>query len=70
MKVLLEWKMSETYTAWVDTDIDGSLYIIIPEELIGELGWRVGENITWIDNKDESYTLRKDNEVYKETGSD
>ena len=63
MKVLLEWKMSETYTAWVDTDIDGSLYIIIPEELIGELGWRVGENITWIDNKDGSYTLRKDNEV-------
>ena len=62
--------MSETYTAWVDTDIDGSLYIIIPEELIGELGWRVGENITWIDNKDESYTLRKDNEVQKETGSD
>jgi bifunctional DNA-binding transcriptional regulator/antitoxin component of YhaV-PrlF toxin-antitoxin module len=63
MKVLLEWKMSETYTAWVDTDIDGSLYIIIPEELIGELGWKVGENITWIDNKDGSYTLRKDNEV-------
>jgi bifunctional DNA-binding transcriptional regulator/antitoxin component of YhaV-PrlF toxin-antitoxin module len=55
--------MSETYTAWVDTDIDGSLYIIIPEELIGELGWKVGENITWIDNKDGSYTLRKDNEV-------
>ena len=27
-----------------------------------ELGWKVGENITWIDNKDESYTLRKDNE--------
>jgi len=50
--------MSETYTAWVDTDIDGSLYIIIPEELIGELGWSVGENITWIDNKDGSFTLK------------
>lgn len=63
MKVLLEWKMSETYTAWVDTDIDGSLYIIIPEELIGELGWSVGENITWIDNKDGSFTVRRDNEI-------
>jgi len=55
--------MSETYTAWVDTDIDGSLYIIIPEELIGELGWRVGENITWIDNKDGTFNLRKEDVI-------
>ena len=63
MKVLLEWKMSETYTAWVDTDIDGSLYIIIPEELIEELGWKVGENITWIDNNDGSFTVRKEDVI-------
>ena len=63
MKVLLEWKMSETYTAWVDTDIDGSLYIIIPEELIAELGWRVGENITWIDNNDGSFSVRKEDVI-------
>jgi len=56
-------KMSKTYTAWVDTDIDGSLYIIIPEELIGELGWRVGENITWIDNKDGTFNLRKEDVI-------
>lgn len=55
--------MSETYTAWVDTDIDGSLYIIIPEELIEELGWKVGENITWIDNKDGSFTMRKEDVI-------
>jgi hypothetical protein len=55
--------MSKTYTAWVDTDIDGSLYIIIPEELIGELGWRVGENITWIDNKDGTFTVRKEDVI-------
>ena len=55
--------MSKTYTAWVDTDIDGSLYIIIPEELIGELGWRVGENITWIDNKDGTFNLRKEDVI-------
>ena len=55
--------MSKTYTAWVDTDIDGSLYIIIPEELIEELGWKVGENITWIDNKDGSFTVRKEDVI-------
>ena len=55
--------MSKTYTAWVDTDIDGSLYIIIPEELIAELGWRVGENITWIDNKDGTFNLRKEDVI-------
>jgi predicted aspartyl protease len=55
--------MSETYTAWVDTDIDGSLYIIIPEELIAELGWRVGENITWIDNNDGSFSVRKEDVI-------
>ena len=56
-------KMSKTYTAWVDTDIDGSLYIIIPEELIEELGWKVGENITWIDNNDGSFTVRKEDVI-------
>jgi hypothetical protein len=55
--------MSKTYTAWVDTDIDGSLYIIIPEELIAELGWRVGENITWIDNNDGSFSVRKEDVI-------
>lgn len=55
--------MSKTYTAWVDTDIDGSLYIIIPEELIEELGWKVGENITWIDNNDGSFTVRKEDVI-------
>lgn len=53
---------SKTYTSWVDTDIDGSYYIIIPDELFDDIGWKVGDNIKWVDNNDGSFSLRKINE--------
>jgi len=35
------------------------LYIELPDTLLEELGWRVGDNIEWIDNKDNSWTLKR-----------
>ena len=35
------------------------LYIELSDELLEKLGWKTGDNIEWIDNKDDSWTLKK-----------
>lgn len=35
------------------------LYIELPDALLADLGWSVGDNIEWIDNKDNSWTLKR-----------
>jgi hypothetical protein len=30
-----------------------------PVDLMAEVGWEIGDNITWTDNKDGSFTLSK-----------
>ena len=42
------------------TDDDGVL--TFPDELIEELGWKEGDVLQWIDNKDGSFSLVKPNE--------
>ena len=37
----------------------GELYLQFPDELIDQLGWRLGDELTWTDNKDGSWTLTK-----------
>ena len=39
----------------------GELYLQFPDELIDQLGWALGDELTWIDNKDGSWTLHKKN---------
>ena len=53
--------MNKTYTSKVE-DYIGELFFKIPDELIEELGWEVDDNITWIDNGDGSFSLRKDDD--------
>ena len=43
-------------------DYIGELFFKIPDELILELGWEVDDKISWIDNNDGSFSLRKINE--------
>jgi hypothetical protein len=38
---------------------DNDLIIKLPDELLEELKWFDGDKITWIDNKDGSFTLIK-----------
>ena len=41
----------------VPVDEDGIL--TFPDELMDKLGWKEGDELEWIDNKDGSFTLRK-----------
>ena len=34
-------------------------FIELPDDLIKEAGWNLGDNIEWIDNKDGSWTMKK-----------
>ena len=47
------------YTANVIEDENGEFLIPLPEDMLEELGWKVGDTIDWGDNKDGSYTLTK-----------
>ena len=53
--------MNKTYTSKVE-DYIGELFFKIPDELIEELGWEVDDKISWIDNNDGSFSLRKDDD--------
>ena len=44
----------------LQVDDDGVLKL--PDELIEELGWKLGDTLEWIDNKDGSLSLIKINE--------
>jgi hypothetical protein len=37
----------------------GEHYIEFPDDFLQESGWNEGDVIEWIDNKDNSWTLRK-----------
>jgi bifunctional DNA-binding transcriptional regulator/antitoxin component of YhaV-PrlF toxin-antitoxin module len=47
------------YTTKIEMDPSGEAYFQIPDELWDELGWEIGDTIQWLDNGDDSYTLRK-----------
>ena len=38
---------------------NNELVIPFPEEFVKELGWKEGDILTWIDNEDGTFTLRK-----------
>ena len=47
-----------TYTAEVQEDENGP-FIVFPDEMMAEVGWKEGDEIKWTDNGDGSYTLTK-----------
>ena len=42
--------------------VDDDGVLTFPDELIEELGWKEGDVLQWIDNKDGSFSLVKPNE--------
>jgi hypothetical protein len=42
-----------------DPEQPGELLLDLGNELCDELGWKSGDVIEWIDNKDGSWTLKK-----------
>jgi bifunctional DNA-binding transcriptional regulator/antitoxin component of YhaV-PrlF toxin-antitoxin module len=49
-----------TYVAKVEEDENGA-YIVFPDEMMEQVGWKEGDQIKWTDNGDGSYTLTKTN---------
>jgi len=55
--------MSE-YKSWVITleeadDGSGDLVLPFTDEILESVGWKTGDVIEWVDNKDGTWTLRK-----------
>ena len=50
---------SFTRTIVEDPDQPGELLLDLGNELCEQLGWQSGDTITWIDNQDGTFTLRK-----------
>lgn len=53
--------MNKTYHCQVieDPDDPEQLLIDLGTEVCAEMGWAVGDTLEWVDNKDGSWTLKK-----------
>ena len=47
----------------LEEDKDGNLVLPISDEMMAELGWKIGDNINWNDNKDGTWTMTKKQET-------
>lgn len=53
---------NHTWSARVEEDVNtGDYYLQLPDTLLEDMGWRVGDEINWLDNHDGSYTMSKKN---------
>ena len=43
--------------------VDDDGVLTFPDKLIEELGWKEGDVLQWIDNKDGSFSLKKHDET-------
>jgi hypothetical protein len=42
-----------------DPDHPGEFMLDLGDDLVTQLGWKVGDTVTWTDNKDGTWTLTK-----------
>jgi bifunctional DNA-binding transcriptional regulator/antitoxin component of YhaV-PrlF toxin-antitoxin module len=48
------------FTVAVHFDEETQDYVLpFPEELLEDLKWNIGDTLTWIDNLDGTYTIKK-----------
>jgi hypothetical protein len=50
----------------LEEDGEGNLVLPISNEMMAELGWKIGDNINWNDNKDGTWTMTKKQETETE----
>ena len=54
------------WTIIVEEDPEtGELLLPFSDELLEQVGWKIGDTIEWIDNKDGTWTMRKKDEDAK-----
>jgi hypothetical protein len=52
--------MNKSWTLNVEEDpVNGDAILTFPPDLLEETGWKEGDTLTWIDNKDGSWSLTK-----------
>jgi len=51
--------MSKTYTIDVQEREDGELFIELPQDILTEAGWKIGDRIKWTESDNGSFTLTK-----------
>ena len=37
----------------------GELYLQFSDEMLAQLGWKINDELEWIDNKDGTWTIKK-----------
>lgn len=52
--------MTNSYIAPVEADSNGELILVLPDELMEEMKWNVGDQLVWSKNEDNTWTLRVD----------
>ena len=56
----LRLTMNNSWILTVEEDPEtGDLILPFTDEILAEVGWKEGDVIEWIDNKDGSWTMRK-----------
>lgn len=40
-------------------DSDGNLILPFPDDIIGEMGWKIGDVLEWQDNDDGTFSIKK-----------
>ena len=48
------------FTMEVETDSDGELILTFPDELLEALDWQPGDWLTWVENKNGTWTIVKE----------
>ena len=51
---------SKIYTVQLEEDENGDLMLPFSDEMLEELGWKIGDQLVWKDNGDGTYTISKD----------
>lgn len=52
----------KTYTSKID-EFEDNLFITIPDAMVLQLGWVAGDEVTWTDNLNGTFTIEKKNEL-------
>ena len=52
-------RYSSITTIVEDPEHPGEMLLLLADEITEHLGWREGDDIDWIDNKDGTWTLQK-----------
>lgn len=55
--------MSNHWIVSLEEDENGDLILPLNDDILEGVGWKTGDTIEWIDNKDGSWTMRKKEEM-------